>query len=139
MQVYIKIKQAAKRRLILEKQAIDIEDISSTPTLRTLITAVVTQQVTAYNAKTLEKPFINFLTKTQIEDSTAIGKVGFGTIYHDNKADLNKAIQVALAAFIDGLIAVAIDDKIVEKLDDFIVLKEKTVITFIRLTLLIGR
>jgi hypothetical protein len=139
MQIYIKLKQAGKRRLILEKQAIEIEDIGSTPTLRSFITAVVTQQVAAYNAKTLDTPIINFLTETQINNAVAIGKVGFGAIYNDKKADVQKAIQVAIEAYIDGLFAVAVDDKIVEKLDDFIVLNEKTVITFIRLTLLIGR
>jgi hypothetical protein len=139
MQIYIKLKQAGKRRLILEKQAIKIENIGKTPTLQALITAVVTQQVAAYNAKTIDEPIINFLTETQINDAAATGKVGFGTIYNDKKADLNQAIKVAIEAHIDGLFAVAIDDKIVEKLDTFVVLSEKTVVTFLRLTLLIGR
>jgi hypothetical protein len=139
MQIYIKFKQAGKRRLILEKQAIEIENIGKTPTLQTLITAVVTQQVAAYNAKTLDEPIINFLTKNQINDAAATGKVGFGAIYNDKKADLNQAIKIAIEAHIDGLFAVAIDDKIVEKLGDFIVLNQDSVVTFIRLTLLIGR
>jgi hypothetical protein len=139
MQIYIKLKQAGKRRLVLEKQAIEIENIGNSPTLRSFITAVVTQQVAAYNAKTLETPIINFLTETQIDDAAAIGKVGFGAIYNDKKADVQKAIQVAIEAHIDGLFVVAVDDKIVEKLDDFIALNEKTVVTFIRLTLLTGR
>jgi hypothetical protein len=139
MQIFIKLKQAGKRRLILEKQAIEIENIGKTSTLQALITAVVTQQVAAYNAKTLEKPFINFLTETQIEDAAVTGKVGFGTIYNEQKADLEKAIKIAIEAHIDGLFVVAVDDKIIEKLDNMIALNEKTVITFIRLTLLIGR
>jgi hypothetical protein len=139
MQIYIKIKQAGKRRLILEKQAIEIENLGKTPTLQALITAVVSQQVAAYNAKTLDEPIINFLTKNQINDAVATGKVGFSAIYNDKKADLNQAIKVAIEAHIDGLFAVAVDDKIVEKLDNFIGLKEKTLIIFIRLTLLIGR
>jgi hypothetical protein len=139
MQIHIKLKQAGKRRLILEKQAIEIENIGKTPTLQTLITAVVTQQVAAYNAKTIEEPIINFLTKNQINDAAATGKVGFGAIYNDKKADLNQAIKVAIEAYIDGLFAVAIDDKIVEKLDAIVDLSEKTVVTFLRLTLLIGR
>jgi hypothetical protein len=139
MQVYIKLKQAGKRRLILEKQAIDIEDISPTPTLRTLITAIVTQQVAAYNAKTLDEPIISFLTKNQINDAAATGKVGFGTIYNDKKADLNQAIKVALEAHIDGLFVVAVDDKIVEKLDTIVDVNDNSVVIFLRLTLLIGR
>jgi hypothetical protein len=145
MQIYIKLKQAGKRRLILEKQAIEIENIGKTPTLQALITAVVTQQVGMHNVETRhalslpDAPIINFLTKNQINDAAATGKVGFGAIYNDKKADLNEAIKVALEAHIDGLFAVAVDDKIVEKLDDFIVLNQDSVVTFIRLTLLIGR
>jgi hypothetical protein len=139
MQIYIKLKQVGKRRLILEKQAIEIENIGKTPTLQALITAVVTQQVAAYNAKTLDEPILNFLTKNQINDAAATGKVGFGAIYNDKKADLNQAIKVALEAHIDGLFAVAIDDKIVEKLDTIVDLNDNSVVTFLRLTLLIGR
>ncbi len=139
MQIFIKIKQAGKRRLVLEKQAIEIADIGSSPSLKTLISAVVTQQVAAYNAKTLDTTFFNFLTKTEIADAAATGKVGFGTIYNDQKADLDRAIKVAIEAHIDGLFVVAVNDIIVEELDDFVVLKDDSVITFIRLTLLIGR
>jgi hypothetical protein len=139
MQIHIKLKQAGKRRLILEKQAIEIENIGKTPTLQALITAIVTQQVAANNAKTLDKPIINFLTKNQINDAAATGKVGFGTIYNDKKADLNQAIKVANEAHIDGLFAVAVDDKIVEKLDTIVDLNDNSVVTFLRLTLLIGR
>jgi hypothetical protein len=139
MQLFIKLKQAGKRRLVLEKHPIEIAEIGNSPSLQALIEAVVSQQVTAYNAKTLEQPLIHFLTDTQIEEAATTGKVGFGTIYNNKKADLTKAIQVAIEAHIDGLFVVAVDDKIVEKLDTFIVLHPNTVITFIRLTLLIGR
>jgi hypothetical protein len=139
MQIFIRLKQAGKRRLILEKQAIDIENMGKTPTLEALITAVVTEQVAAYNAKTLEKPILNFLTETQIKDAAATGKVNFGAIYNDKKADLKQAIKVALEAHIDGLYVVAVDDKIVKKLEDIVALGENSVFTFLRLTLLIGR
>jgi hypothetical protein len=139
MQIFIKLKQAGKRRLVLEKQAIEIAEMGNSPSLKTLISAVVKHQVAAYNAKTFEKPVLNFLTEMQIDDAAATGKVGFGTIYNDKKADLYKAIKVALEAHIDGLYVVAIDDKIVGKLDDFITLNQDSVVTFIRLTLLIGR
>jgi hypothetical protein len=138
MQIFIKIKQAGKRRLVLEKQAIEIADLGHQPTLKDLIVAVVTQQVAAYNAQTLEKPLVHFLTETQIQDAAATGKVGFGALYNDNKADLEKAIQVALEAHIDGLFAVAVEDKVVAKLDDLLNLKADSVVSFIRLTLLIG-
>jgi hypothetical protein len=137
--IHIKLKQAGKRRLILEKQAIEIESIGKTPDLRTLITAIVTQQVHAYNAKTLEKHIVDFLTPTQIEDAVASGKVGFGSIYNEQKADLTQAIQNAIEAHIDGLFVVAVNDKVVDTLDSLVALEDGAVIMFIRLTLLIGQ
>jgi hypothetical protein len=138
MQLYIKLKQAGKRRLILDKQSITIAQLDEKPTLRDLIIAVVTQQVEAYNAKTLEKPIVDFLTEHQIQNAAESGKVGFGSIYHDQKADLERAIQNAIYAHIDGLFAVAIDDKIIDKLEEKIEIKENSVLMFVKLTLLIG-
>jgi hypothetical protein len=139
MQIFVKIKQAGKRRLVIEKQSIDIANIGNAPTLRALISAVVTQQVAAFNAKMLDAPILLFLTDHQIKDAAATGKVGFGTLYNDKKADLNQSIKVAIDAHTDGLFVVAVNDIIVEELDDFIVLNQDAVVTFIRLTLLIGR
>ncbi len=137
MNLYIKLKQAGKRRLILDKQAITINELGEKPTLKDLIVAVVTQQVEAYNAKTVEKPMVDFLTENQIQNAAENGKVSFGTIYNEGKADLEKAIQNAIYAHIDGLFAVAIDDKIIEKLEDSINIEENAVLMFIKLTLLI--
>jgi hypothetical protein len=138
MQIYIKIKQAGKRRLLLDNQAITIEDIGENPTLHDLIQAVVTQQVNAYNAKTLEKPLVDFLTETQIQHAAENGKIGFGTIYNEGKADLAQAHQNAIFAYIDGLFAVGIDGKIIEKLQENISIKENSVVLFVKLTLLMG-
>jgi hypothetical protein len=138
MQIHIKIKQAGRRRLVLEKQALQIADIGTEPTLQELIIAIVTQQVEAYNAKELERPLVDFLTETQIDNAAAVGKVSFGSIYHDKKANLAKAIQNAIEAHIDGLFVVAANDKVVKKLSDVVVLDKHTVLTFIKLTLLMG-
>jgi hypothetical protein len=138
MQIFVKMKQAGRRRLVLEKQALQIADIGAEPTLQELIIAIVTQQVEAYNAKELERPMVDFLTQTQIEDAAAVGKVGFGSIYHDKKANLPKAIQNAIEAHIDGLFVVAANDKVVKELSDVVVLDKNTVLTFVKLTLLAG-
>jgi hypothetical protein len=136
MQIQIKVKQAGRRRLIVENQRITIEDIGSKPTLRQLITAIVTQQVDAYNAKTLERPILDFLTETQIGYAAHAGKVGFGSIYHAKKADLPQAIQNAIHAHVDGLFLVAVDQHVVADLDTTVHLSESSVLTFIKLTLL---
>jgi hypothetical protein len=138
MQIYIKLKQAGKRRLLLDNQAITIEELGENPTLRDLIKAVVTQQVNAYNAKTLEQPLVDFLTETQIQHAAENGKIGFGTIYNEGKADLAQAHQNAIEAHIDGLFAVGIDGKMIEKLAENISIKENAVVLFVKLTLLVG-
>ena len=67
------------------------------------------------------------------------GKVGFGNIYNEKKADVSRAQENVIMAFEDGLVRVFIGDCEQEKLDDNIDLKEGDVLTFIRLTFLAGR
>jgi hypothetical protein len=138
MQIFIKIKQAGKRRLVLEKQPLEIVEIGQSPTLEQLLSAIVSQQVELYNSKSIDKPIFDFLTEKQINENVSTGKIGFGAIYREEKADFKKAIRVALDAFTDGLFIVFLNDKLMEKLDEKVVLNEKSVLTFVRLTLLIG-
>ncbi len=138
MNLHYKLKQLGKRRPILEKQPIELPGLGHGPTLRQLIEAVVAQQVAAYNAKTLEKPLFSYLTESQIADGLQAGKVGFSAIYHPDKADLAKALQTAIEAHVDGLFAVAVNDKVVDDLETAVNLDENTVLTFIKLTLLKG-
>ncbi len=138
MQIFIKVKQAGKRRLVLEKQPIEIADIGSEPTLKTLIVAIATQQIMEYNAKIIEKPVAAFLTQPEIDYSAHVGKVRFGTIYNTEKVDLQKSLHEVLIAFVDGNYVVSVDDKIIEKLENTMEITQNSVVTFIRLTALIG-
>lgn len=136
MQFYIKIKQLSKRRAVLEKQLFEIEDLSEKATLRDFIAAVVTQQVEAYNVKKHEQNVLPFLTSEQIEDGAAVGKVGFGAIYSEEKADLTKAITNAILAFEDGLYKIFIDDDEIQHIDKEIFIDKESVVMFLRLTLI---
>jgi hypothetical protein len=144
MIINIKIKQASKRRLILDKQQIEIAKLGESPSLQDLIIAVVRQQVNAYNAKTSDigptvipwGSAMNFLSPSFIEDKATVGKVSFGSVYNSQKADFDKSIQIAIEAYIDGLYAVAIDNTIVQNLHDIIQIDESSTLTFIKLTLL---
>jgi hypothetical protein len=138
MELTITAKQLGKKHPIIEKQIIEIDDIGNTPSVNDLIYAVVQQQVLAYNAKSTEKNLLPFLSESDIENQSASGKVGFGSIYNENKADLEKAQQTALQAFEDGLFAVFADDIQYNKPDEIISLEQGTVVTFIRLTFLAG-
>ncbi len=138
MQVKISVKQLGKKRPIINQKGIKIEDLPDSPVLQNLIIAIVRQQVQAFNQKLEEKPLIPFLLKEDIEQKTKTGKVGFGSIYNDQKADEQGAIDNALLAFQDGIYCVFIDDNQIEKLDAPISLNENSVLSFVRLTFLAG-
>jgi hypothetical protein len=138
MTIYIKIKQAGKRKWMLDKSPIDIEANGNVLTLEELISQIVRRQVKDYNAKILENPIIDFLTTDQIDANASMGKVGFGAIYHEGKADAMAAVKNALYAYVDGLYAVAINKKAISDLKEEITLKENDEMIFIKLTLLKG-
>jgi hypothetical protein len=138
MQIQLKVKQAGKRKWILDNCPIDIEVKGTVLTLEELISQIVLLQVNDYNDKILEKHIVDFLTTDQIEAKAHIGKVGFGAIYNEGKADAKVAVKNALHAFIDGLYAVAINKKAISDLKEEIALKENDEMIFIKLTLLKG-
>ena len=137
MQVYVRIKAVGKRRDVLEPSAYVIPDRITS--LRQLLTAIVESEVDRYNQKETEAQLIPFLTMQQIEDHAVAGKVSFGAIYSDKKADKQKAAENAIQCWQDGLIWVFIDEAEVTELDGTLSIRENAVLTFIRLTFLAGR
>lgn len=138
MEITVKAKQAGRKHALIENKKIKIEDIGAKPSLEILLKAVVKQQVAEFNDKPAEKNLLPFLSKDEIEKSAEIGKVGFGSVYNENKADLTVAQETALQAFEDGLFAVFVNDEEIQKLGETVELNDKTVVTFIRLTFLAG-
>lgn len=138
MQITISVKQPGRKHAIIDRQVLEIDDITDHPSLRELLVAVVNQQVAAYNNKPLEKNLLPFLSPEQTDDLLAAGKAGFGSIYNEHKADAEKAQATALQAFEDGLFAVFINDKEIQYLTEIFSLDPLTIITFIRLTFLAG-
>src|SRR6185295_14359734 len=96
------------------------------------------QQVEEFNDKPFEKNLLPFLSKDEIQDQAESGKVGFGSVYNEKKADLAEAQSTALQAFEDGMFSVFAGDVEIRNLNDEVILDESTVITFIRLTFLAG-
>jgi len=137
MQVFINVKSIGKRKPILAKEPYELPDDINT--LKDLITTIVTKEVHKYNERGVDEMLIPFLSDAQIKDQSTAGKVGFGRLYSDKKAHLEKAINVALVAFVDGLFKVVINEREIEGLDTQINLQENDLLTFIRLTFLAGR
>lgn len=138
MKIIIKAKQAGRKHALVENRIIEIDDIGNNPTLSDLLKAIVKQQVEEYNSKTPEKNLLPFLSKDEISNQAQSGKIGFGSIYNENKADLEKAQETALQAFEDGMFAVFADEKELQKLDESIRFTNETLFTFVRLTFLAG-
>ena len=137
MQVFVNVKSIGKRRPALAKKPYELPD--NIKTLSDLITTVTRQEVEMYNERGVDEMLIPFLTEAEIADQSNIGKVGFGRLYSEKKADLEKAIDTALEGFVDGLFKVVINETEIEDLDTQVNLQENDVLTFIRLTFLAGR
>src|SRR5688572_10238173 len=113
MKIIIQARQAGRKHALIEKREIEIEEIGKNPSLEDFIKAVVKEQVEEFNSKPFEKNLVSFLSKNEIEQQSPTGKVGFGSIYNENKAEISDAQATALLAFEDGLFSVfAGDDEI---------------------------
>jgi hypothetical protein len=137
MNIYVNVKSIGKRKNTFEKVPYELpENISN---LRDLITEFVKIEVEKYNNHPGDVQLLPFLTETEITDKSEVGKIDFGNRYNDKKADFEKAVEVALQGFEDGLFKVLIEENNVEELRQPIVLNQNDTITFIRLTFLAGR
>lgn len=138
MDVIINVKQLGRKHAILANKTIEIEDVGVNPSLEKLILAIVEQQVTAYRQRPQDSQLLPVLSKENIDDQAATGKVGFGINYNDRAPDLAKAQENALQAFKDGLFAVFAGEQEIKSLDETVALTPATALTFIRLTFLAG-
>ena len=138
MQLTVSAKQLGRKHALIDKKQIEIDDIGPNPTVQRLIEAVVEQQVQEYNSKPLEKSLLPFMDQESIDDAAGIGKVGFGSIYSEAKADPGAAKRIALQAYTDGLFALFVDNREFTDSKETIFLNPTSIITFIRLTFLAG-
>lgn len=137
MQVYVRVKALGKRKDVMPLKPYELpEGISS---LRELLTAFVESEVERYNSKDTEAPLLSCLTAEEIEAQSETGKVSFGRLWSDQKADKAKAVKTAIQAFDDGLVRVLMDEAELFQLDAPLCIREGAVFTFVRLTVLAGR
>ena len=137
MNIYIKLKSAGKRRPVLDNTPYTLPD--GIASLRQLIEAVVRQEADKYNSRGMENMLVPFLTEAEISDQSTVGKIGFGRLYSEKKADPVKAVETALQGFEDGLFRVMVGEKEAAGLDEPLEIHEGDTLVFIRLTFLAGR
>ena len=137
MKIYVRVKAAGKRRPVLDNADYDIS--GSVSTVKRFLEEIVRLEVERYNQKGVDTQVIPFLTAQEIVDQAESGRVGFGRIFSDRKADFEAAAENALQCFEDGLVRVFQNEDELEGLDSPIEIKEGDRFTFIRLTFLAGR
>lgn len=141
MEINVTVKQLGKKHPILSDQKLEIDCIDSNISLEDLLKVIVQQQVEVFNSKSFDlegedntkiplENYLNILTDT--------GKAGFGSIYNQKKADLQKAQENAIQAFEDGVFAVFYNNEQLEDLKQIIDLSLQHTFAFIRLTFLAG-
>lgn len=136
MEIYVRVKVPGKRREVLAPIARELpEGIGS---LRQLLRIIVEQEVARYNAAPEDTQLIPFLTQEALDDQIRAGRVSFGRIYSDKKADPEKAVLNALQCWEDGIVRVFLNDEELTQLDAPLVIPEKAQLTFLRLTFLAG-
>jgi hypothetical protein len=134
--IFIRVKAAGKRRLMLDKQAWSVPD--DTDSAEKLIAHLVRENLRAYHAKTVDAPFFPYLSRQALEDGAYTGKIAFGDRKNEAPQDEEQAVQNALQCFRDGLYRVLVGETEVLPGGPF-ALQEGDVLTFIRLVMLAGR
>lgn len=145
MKIYVNIKNAGRRKPVLEKEEYVIAD--GVKSVMEFIAAVVSCEVEKFNLKLKEgsddgesvakSAFI--MTNEEINEKAQVGKVGFGRIYSNKDADYDKALKNALQCYDDGLVKIFQNDNELGEQQSEMVVREGDVFTFVKLTFLAGR
>ncbi len=137
MKIYINKKTLGKKNRAMEPAQYEVSE--NIGILEELLKELVHIEVRNYNEKGTKKQTIFLFDENTLEEHASTGKVGFGRLYSEKKADDSKAVENALQSFRDGLVRVVWNEQELEKLEDKITLSEGDVFTFIRVTFLTGR
>lgn len=145
MEFKVQIKQAGRRenKIVTAKLL-----VKQTPrTVGELVACAVKSSYAQYYEKAdLIEAFENgdvsqaiVYSQDEIEQKAAEGKIDFGFLKNDKRISEKKAVETALQAFEDGLVAVFVDGTRYENTADVLELTGNETITFVKLTMLTGR
>ncbi len=137
MELKISCKSVAQRRCTIESILYRYDN--PIQTVRDLIKETVKINISEYNKRQESSELLKVLTKSEIEDKSTTGKIGFGRIYGERKPDIADAIKTAIECFEDGMFVVFVDGEQVSQTDETILLHDGSEITFVRMTMLSGR
>ena len=137
MQIRINVKGASRRKAAIVQQVRDYPD--GPVTVEEFLTETVRQNVREYNEKKDAGEILRLFSAETLDDKAESGKVVYGAPMDDRKADEGKAIANALQCFDDGMVALFADGVRYNGRSERIDLRDRSEVTFIRLTFLAGR
>lgn len=137
MEVTVYLKQIGKKKNSVQPAVCHLA--APPQNVRQLIEEMVMSCVKAYNERMEASELLRCLSKNEIEDRAAAGKIGFDINYGEKKADTKQAVENALQSFEDGIYRIFLDDGELTDLDAAVHITEETKLTFVRLTMLAGR
>ncbi len=145
MELNVQIKQAGKRKNKIITEKLLLKEVPRT--IEELLVFTVKAKYWEYRKrKEISEDFENEDLKKQvlysqdkIDQQAAEGKIDFGIIKSYSKISENQALETALQAFEDGIVAVFIDGIRYEKLSDKLELTGEETVTFVKLIMLTGR
>lgn len=137
MKIRINLKSLSRRKASVEPVVYEINGCPAT--VRELILAVVQAGVEEYNRRMEDSELLACLTREEIQEKARAGKVGFGVNYGERKAELSAAQENALQCFEDGIYRIFQDGEPLKELEKPVMIKEDSIFTFVRLTMLAGR
>ncbi|XCP84414.1 hypothetical protein ABXS75_15315 [Roseburia hominis] len=126
------IKKKASSLRELERETVEIPKVS---TLKEFLAEMVSYELLRSQKET-ENPV---LKEQDITAQSRLGRVSFGVNYNENRPDSQKALEVMLQDFTDGLFRVFINGEEYLKLDDTLHMEDGDEVVFIRLVMLAGR
>lgn len=137
MEIQVNLKSMGKRKQSVKPVLYKVNGQPSS--VRELILAVTEAGVHEYNCRMESQELLSYLTREEIDDQAKAGKISFGVNYGEKSEDFLKAQENAVRCFEDGVYRIFLDGKPLEYLEEKIHITEKSVFTFVRLTMLAGR
>lgn len=137
MRVLVNMKKLGKRKNSISQVPYELE--GKPTTVRELIVRMVTVCVNDYNIRLESKELLQNLSLNDMEEQAEAGKISFGVNYGENRVDFEQAVTNALQCFEDGIYRIFLGTEQLRKLEDTITLAEDCELTFVRLTMLVGR
>ena len=142
MSIVVEGKVVGQKRSLFTNWRIDLPPLAENRgdhlKLRDLITSIVIKEVDAFKTRQEERRLARIMSKQEIEQSVAHGKIDPGERDLLQEVKIDDAVAVALQGFEDGLYFVFVDDIQQTNLDSEVFLKTDSKVVFLRLTALVG-